>query len=450
MTTYVIDHKNDDGIKFYGGAREAWRYKGHEFVLSGPYETGKTLVSLTKLDALLWKYPRTRAFVTRNTYQSLLSTAIVTFENKVCHIHPDDPASPIRKFGKSRPEFYQYPNGSHLLVVGLDNPTKLLSGEFDYGYFNQLEEVSLNAYELALGRVTGRAGNAPYPQVMSDCNPGDPQHWILKRPSLKIFEQLHTHNPTLFDQEKQAWTVQGLRTRQILGGLTGLRYKRGFLGQWAGAEGAVYEDFRPAVHIIPAFEIPSDWRRFRAIDLGYTNPFVCQWWAMDHDGRLYMYREIYMSRRTVADHAQQINELTGNERIEFTIADSAGAEERATLRQHGIATRPTKKGKGSVVNGINYVQMRLRDAGDGKPRLFLFEGATVEIDPYMVEAKRPISTQQEFPSYSYPEGVDGKPNKEAPIDVDNHGLDATRYLVEVLDGGPSRKIDRHSENPFFR
>jgi len=205
------------------------------------------------------------------------------------------------------------------------------------------------------------------------------------------------------------------------------------LGQWAGAEGAVYEEFNPSVHVIPAFEIPREWRRFRAIDFGYTNPFVCQWWAMDHDGRLYMYREIYMSRRTVEDHAKQIKELTGKERIEFTIADSAGAEERATLSKHGIPNRATKKGKDSISIGINQVQMRLRDAGDGKPRLFLFEGATVEIDPFMVETKRPTSTAQEFPSYSYPDGVDGKPNKEVPIDVDNHGLDTARYMVDALE-----------------
>ena len=29
------------------------------------------------------------------------------------------------------------------------------------------------------------------------------------------------------------------------------------------------------------------------VDFGYTNPFTCQWWAMDHDGRLYLYREIF-------------------------------------------------------------------------------------------------------------------------------------------------------------
>jgi phage terminase large subunit len=146
-----------------------------------------------------------------------------------------------------------------------------------------------------------------------------------------------------------------------------------------------------------------------------------------------MYREIYMSKRTVADHAKQIIELTGKERIEYTIADSAGAEERATLKQNGIKTIATKKGKDSIQQGIERVQHRLRDAGDGKPRLFFFEGATVEHDPLMIESKSPTSTADEMAGYSYPDGVDGKPNKEIPIDADNHGNDAMRYMVTSLE-----------------
>jgi phage terminase large subunit len=427
--TFVIEHKAADGVTFYGGAREAWRYRGHEFVITGPFDTGKTLFVEHKLNALLWKYPNSRAFMTRNTYKSLLSTAIVTFENKVLTVTPEHPDSPIKKYGGSKPEFYEYPNGSHLLVVGLDRPDKLLSGEFDFGYINQLEEVSLNAYELIFSRTTGRAGNAPYPQLMADANPGPPNHWILDRPTLRKFEQLHRDNPSMCDPHTGEWTPSGVIRINALQSLTGLRYKRGYLGLWAGAEGAVYEDFRPEHHVIQAFDVPSTWRRFRAIDFGYTNPFVCQWWTMDEDGRLYLYREIYMSRRTVADHARQINQLSAGEKIEFTVADH-DAEDRATLKQHGIPTVAAKK---DVSPGIEAVQMRLRSAGDGKARLYFFEDALVEVDTILIENKRPTSTIQELPSYSYPDGVDGKPNKEQPIKDNDHGMDTMRYMVMELE-----------------
>lgn len=259
---------------FYGGALELWRYKGQEVILSGPYESGKTLPALTKLHALLVKYPKSRAFITRQTYKSLLATALVTYENKVLPVHPDSPDSPVRKYGKSKPEFYEYPNGSHLLVVGMDNPDKILSGEFDFGYVNQAEELLLDAWEKLVARCTGRAGNAPYTQVMADCNPSFPQHWILHRKPLKLLEQLHRHNPSLCNPVTGEWTPQGQRTLTILGSLTGIRKLRGFEGRWVAAEGVVYEF--SDVHRMPRSKVPEIRRWYLSVDFGFTNPFVCQ------------------------------------------------------------------------------------------------------------------------------------------------------------------------------
>ena len=428
MSQVYAHHRVDGAPKLYGPAREFWKYKGAEAILSGPYETGKTYSWLTKLHALCVKYPNTQAVIFRQTYKSLLTTVVKTYENKVLPIKPDSKKSPIRKLGKSRPEFYEYPNGSQLYVVGLDNPDKLLSGEFDFAGGAQLEEISLNAWEQILSRLTGRSGNTPYTQLMGDCNPGPPNHWILERESLKVFTQLHRHNPTLYDQQTGELTAQGERTMMILNSLTGIRHKRGVLGLWVGAEGVVYDEFDHTRHAIDPFEIPDDWRRFRSIDFGYTNPFVCQWWAQDPDGRLYLYREIYMSQRTVRDHAEVIKRYP--ERIEFTVADH-DAEDRATLRQHGIPTMAAKK---DISPGIEAVQLRLREAGDGKPRLFIFKNAVVDIDTRLIDSKRPTSTLDEIGTYAYPEGIDGKPVKEAPIKVDDHGVDAMRYAVMAVDG----------------
>jgi hypothetical protein len=57
----------DKGYAFYGGAEDFFYYKGRESILEGPFETGKTLVCLTKLHALLCKYPNARALITSHT-----------------------------------------------------------------------------------------------------------------------------------------------------------------------------------------------------------------------------------------------------------------------------------------------------------------------------------------------------------------------------------------------
>jgi phage terminase large subunit len=418
------------GFECYGANREFWRYRGPEAILSGPYETGKTLTALFKLHLLLAKYPGAQALMVRKTYKSLIGGAVVTYERKVLPRPPGDARCPIHKFGGERPEWYDYPNGSRLWLGGMDNPDRFLSSEFDFIYVNQAEELTVDDGEKLTGRATGRAGNAPYAQVMGDCNPSYPQHWIRNRARLRLFYSRHEDNPTLFDPVTGQITERGKLTMAALDALTGVRYKRGRLGLWVAAEGQVYEEYDDAVHLVNRFEIPLDWRRFRSVDFGYTNPFSCSWYAMDPDGRLYRYRQIYFTGRLVEDHARQINELSKGERIEATVADH-DAEDRATLERYGI---PTKAAVKDISPGLQAVAARLRRAGDGKPRLFLMRDSLVETDPSLRARFKPTSTEDEFPLYVWPEARDGKAIKELPVDENNHGLDELRYLVMHVDG----------------
>lgn len=416
------------GFQAYGAAAELWRYKGHEAILSGPYETGKTFSALQKLNALLCKYPFTRALMLRQTYASLVNSAVITYEQKVLAYPPDDPKSVVQKLGRNHPEAYFYPNGSALILGGLDNPAKFLSAEFDYIYVNQAEELSLNDWEIIVGRATGRAGNAPYPQIIADCNPGPPSHWILSRESLRLFESRHEDNPVLYNHETNEWTAQGKQTLEILDGLTGLRYKRGRLGLWVAAEGQVYE-YDPSTHLVDWFEIPKSWPRFRVIDFGYTNPFVCQWWAIDDDGRMYMYRELYHTHRTVRVHAEQITELSKGEVYLDTVCDH-DAEGRATLEEHEIYSVAAKK---SILVGIESVEERLKNADDGQPRIFFLRNALVEPDISLMNAHKPYKTVDEFGSYVYPSSRKGRALQETPVKLNDHGMDCVRYGVQYLE-----------------
>lgn len=436
---YIVAVDSPRGVAFYGGAREFWRYKGIEAILEGPAETGKTLASLTKLHLLLCKYPGSRALMLRKAYKSIIQTAVVTYEKKVLPFPPEDPRSGVEKYGGNRPEFYDYPNSSRLVVGGLDIAEKVLSAEYDFIYVNQAEELSLAEWETLVTRATGRAGNTPYTQVMGDCNPGPPTHWILHRKALRRFEQRHEHNPTLFDQKTGEVTEQGKRTLAVLDSLTGVRKKRLRHGLWASAEGQVYEDFDPAIHVADAMPPGwEQWPRYRVIDFGYTNPFVCLWAAIDPDGRIWIYREIYHTRRTVTAHSAQINALSEGEIIIQTIVDH-DAEDRATLAENGIQTEAANK---AIRRGIQMVEERLKVQPDGKPRLFVLRDCLVEADPVLYREYPgdlyPVCTEQEFTSYVWPSGSDGKSNKEVPIDAFNHGMDALRYLVMYFDGDEKR------------
>ena len=73
-------------------------------------------------------------------------------------------------------------------------------------------------------------------------------------------------------------------------------------GDWDSYEGQVFTEFRnnPAgyvskidTHVIEPFEIPRTWKRYRSLDWGFTKPYTVQWWAVDYDGRAYLYRHLY-------------------------------------------------------------------------------------------------------------------------------------------------------------
>lgn len=443
MTVALVQATPDSklGYQGYGAVEAFWRDQGPEVILMGPYQTGKTLACLQKLNALLAKYPGARALMVRRTYASLVGSAVVTYERKVLPYPPGHPKCKVRKLGASKPEMYLYPNGSSITLGGLDNPDKFLSSEFDYIYINQAEELRLDDYEKLSGRATGRAGNVPYPQVMADCNPDVPTHWILARDRLHRFVSRHEDNPTLFDPDSGQITALGAQSLEALDALTGVRYKRGRLGLWVGVEGMVYEDWNRDIHLIDRFDVPRTWRKLRAIDFGFTNPFVCQWWALDEDDRMYLYRELYMSQRTVKTHAAQIAKLSEGERFIATVADH-DAEDRATLRENGIETVAADK---RISVGIEKTQERLRVQADGRARLYVMRDALIEEDPILKMKFRPLKTEDEFPAYAYPEAKDGTPSKEEPVDVDNHGMDAARYAVMYVEGLHNRRVARSYE-----
>jgi phage terminase large subunit len=221
---------------------------------------------------------------------------MVTFEQKVLH-----PAQRVRF--KSSVQQYQYPNGSILAVGGLDKPEKILSSEWDIIYPQEATELDEKDWEMCSMRL--RNNKLPVQQMIGDCNADKSTHWIKQRAQAGrtlLLETRHEDNPMLFTRDG-ALTAEGERYLSRLDQLTGVRYLRYRKGLWVSAEGMIYEDsWDPARNIVDRFKIPNDWPRFMAVDFGYVHPFVCLWGAIDPDGRIYIYRQIYKTATLVEDH----------------------------------------------------------------------------------------------------------------------------------------------------
>lgn len=439
-----------------------WRDRSDVILLTGSAGGGKTRLALEKAHAYLLKYPGAVGLMLRKAREFAGKSLVPAYRLRVVG---DDPRV---RFAKSDSMFV-YQNGSFMAWGGMkdDSQREALrsfgpDGALDFVVVEEANAFTESDYNEILGRMRGRA--ADWSQIVLCTNPDSPEHWIYKRLIMgreaRVYYsswQDNTHNPA--------------RYGRALASMTGVLAQRLREGRWVSAEGAVYDTFSPATHVLDWFDPPDGWRRIRVIDFGYTNPFVCQWWAIDPDDRMYLYREIYQTRRTVAEHASEINRLTAGiepgewaeispedqrrivqknvpscwkhldkteqdrrlarvEVIEASIADH-DAEDRATLDAHGIPTIAAKK---DVSPGIQAVKERLKLAGDGRARLFLLRGALVEEDQEL--GKKPNCTEAEISGYIWSRSEDGKTAKEQPVKVNDHGMDAMRYGVMFADGGP--------------
>lgn len=420
---------------FRGASLQVQETTAPEWMSCGPAESAKTWGICWRLISFALETPGGIGVLGRRVRNDMTISVLRTFERILAMR-----GLKVEKFGGERVEYYGFPNGFRYYVVGLDRPSKVLSGELDIIYINQAEEITLAAWETLTSRVTGRGAKTRTPMICGDCNPGPPSHWILKRQGLERFWAKHEDNPSLYDDDGNL-TEQGRKTMARLDALTGVRLKRLRFGQWVAAEGTVYDGFDRGVHVIPRERLPKITRWVGSIDWGFTNPSVFQLWGIDGDGRMYLVREIYRTQRIAQDFAEDIKALLKGEGIGLergeghgavieTIVADHDAEDRATLARAGVRTRAAIKEIGA---GIQKVQARFRVAGDGKPRLCFVEDALVEPDEDLLERHLPTRTVEELEVYAYPLEKDGKPLKELPVDMNNHGCDALRYATEYVD-----------------
>jgi len=143
------------------------------------------------------------------------------------------------------------------------------------------------------------------------------------------------------------------------------------------------------------------------LDFGYSSDPAAAWISHYDKMRktIYIYDELYEKGLT--------NDLLANELVERipgqrVVCDSADPKSIAELRQHGVHAVGAKKGPGSILHGIQWLQQQ-----------------TIIIDKSCVKA------QSEFRSYKWAEDRSGEPVSPAkPVGTMDHIIDAGRYAHE--------------------
>lgn len=440
--------KIDRRYRAIGGAAEFIACEDKEVLCESGAGTGKTHSLLRKADRTAIINPGCRQFFARDTRVSMTESVLVEFEDSV--LWPGHPAI-SGSASRANRHSYVYPNGSEIYVVGLDNPNRLMSTQFDRGYLFEATEATQEAWELMLSRM--RNGRTPYHQLVADCNPGPRGHWINKRfpadrdelkddlgnvvGSRRRILYRHEDNPRLFDYDACDWTKFGREYLfGTLGALTGTRRERLLNHKWVSEEGQVWPEFDPETHCVYRAAVPPLHVHFASIDFGYNAPGCLQVWGFNKDRRGYRVAEVYRRGWTIDQWAECASKLQDEFKFYAGVADAARPDDIAVLNKklriaRGVESTfiPCDKSRG-VLHGIDIVRDALRKDGTGHPRMYLVKDSLREgADEYLRIQRQPLCFEDEIDSYVFRKNEEGKEIKDVPDPAcADHACDSARYL----------------------
>ena len=258
--------------------------------------------------------------------------------------------------------------------------------------------------EQAVARCSVRGS-----RLWFNCNPEGPEHWFYKewiekaesRGALRLHFTMED-NPGLPPEIRQ-------RYERLY---TGVFYRRFVLGEWAAAQGLVYDFFDPDKD---AAEVPdgpfSAWRV--SVDYGTVNPLSMGLWG-EKNGVWYRGEEVYYDSRregrqkTDAEYAEMLEQLVAGRDIQRVIVDPSAASFTETLRRKGWQVM---KADNDVADGIRVTADLLRQR-----RIVLC---------------RPCrDCLREMALYCW----DERSGRDAPRKEHDHAMDEMRYFAMDLAG----------------
>jgi PBSX family phage terminase large subunit len=406
-------------VRFYGSNALAMVANEKEVLISGPAGTGKSTAWLHRMHNDARNYPLSRQLVLRETRVSLTTSGLVTFENFV--LGRDNP---LVTNGPSRAhrDSYVYPNGSEIVIGGLDNPTKYMSTDYDRIFFQEAIEGQLAAWEELTTRL--RNGRLPVQQLVADTNPSYPDHWLKARcdnGQTRLIQASHQDNPRWFDHELNEWTPEGLAYIDTLQNLSGVRRMRLFEGKWVQAEGVVYDNFDETLNVTELAEYDPSKPVIWGMDDGYAygqgpgtasyHPRVILFAQEDGRGGVRVFDE-YSATQEMEEKTIQNALEKGYPAPEVVYLDSSAAQLKGRLWAMGMyvvgSTHPVHEGIKNMRrmicdgNGVRLLQIH--------PRCKQFIG---ELLKYQYDDKSTAS----------------KVGERTPLKLNEHHCDSARYMI---------------------
>ena len=317
-----------------------------------------------------------------------------------------------------------FPGGESLKLRYLEHSNDWMrywGHQFTWEGWDELPSwADLTPYHKMKARLRSAAG-VPCKRIRSTGNPGGPGHQAVK-----AYFRIDHHplgNVPIRD-EATGTTRMFIRSRvrdnQILmandpgyvdrlRGLGSSELVRAWLeGDWSVVQGAFFDNWSPAKHVVRPFTIPDSWSRFMSGDWGSAKPFSFGWWALVEDdyttpegltlprGSLVRYREWYGAKRddqgvTIPNaglkmHAEAVGEgllerggagMCWLDPSAFAEDGGPSIEERLRDGCNGkinfVPADNKRVPRDGAMGGWDQVRARLEGDDDGNPMIVFFE-----------------------------------------------------------------------------
>lgn len=375
---------------------------------TGAVSSGKTIASLIAfLDGvarapdrgLIVIVGRTLQTIERNILDPLMSTEL--FGPLSAHIHHTRGSSTVTILGRT----------AHLIGASdVRSEGRIRGATVALAYVDEVTLLPQGFWMMLLSRL-----RVPGARLLATTNPDGPTHWLRKdfilradQVNMQVFQFRLADNPSLTDEY----------LRDIYATYTGLWRRRFIDGHWCIAEGAVYDMFDEARHVIRG-PLPQmiAWPGV-GVDYGTANAFSAHLIGVQpgdgaHPTRLVVAREYRhdpraaFKQKTDAEFSADLRAWINPDRPEWVAVDPSAASFRVQLFRDGVT---------NVVNADNAVLDGVRQVGSllAADRLVIHESCRGLLD--------------ELPGYSWDPAAAAR-GQDKPIKVDDHGCDSARYGI---------------------
>jgi hypothetical protein len=344
----------------------------------------------------------------------------------------------------------KFPNGSVMMfryAESLQDATRRQGGQYQLLCFDERTLTPPDVVAFLYSRLRSGRADVPVLGIRSGTNPGGPGHGAVK--DRFVDATAYGENVILDDRGR---TVRFIPSKladnphvnpEYAADLQALpeQMRKAFLdGDWDSFLGQAFATWSRELHTLAPITLPPTWRRFVGIDWGYSAPWAVLWGAVDEDGRVWIYRQLYARQVGEAEQARRIlSAETATEAVLARYADDAMWATRGdalpistVYAQNGVYLTPA--GKGGRVTGWQRVRSYLELAPacahhraqgwDRCPMMHVFTSVT---DLIRTLPALPSATTGD------PEDIDTK--------AEDHLADALRYMLLNLGGGAQFPVD---------